>query len=111
MDVKAPLERYAVVTRSKIRTEDIERSVGLIRNSGIGYMFRTTVVPGLVGEEDILKISKWLSGSKVFQIQQFSPLHTLDPDFANLKPFGPTEIQKMADIARPYFSEVRVEGV
>jgi len=111
MDVKASLERYAVVTRSKIRTEDIERSVELIRNSGIDYMFRTTVVPDLVGEEDILKISKWLSGSTVFQIQQFSPFHTLDPEFANLKPFGPAEIQKMADIARPYFSEVRVEGI
>lgn len=111
MDIKAPLERYAEVVRSKVRTETIERGVEIVRNSGIPYMFRTTVVPDLVGDEDILKISKWLRGSSIFQIQQFSPLNTLEPGYEKIKPFGLAEIQKMADVARPYFSEVRVEGV
>jgi pyruvate formate lyase activating enzyme len=110
MDVKAPLERYAEVTRSKADPDAVARSARLIRNSGLGHMFRSTVVPGLVGEDDILKISKWLGGPGIFQIQSFSPVNTLDPAFGTIKPFGPNEIQKMAASARPFFSEVRVEG-
>lgn len=110
MDVKAPLERYAEVTRSGVPTSEIERSVQVIRHSGLDYLFRTTVVPGLVGAEDILKISRRLEGSPVFQIQQFSPANTLDPEFRNIKPYSRGEIQEMAEIARPFFAEVRIEG-
>jgi len=111
MDIKAPLERYAEVARAKVDPADIERSVRLVRDSGIPYVFRTTVVPGLVGESDIEKISRWLDGSDVFQIQQFSPTNPLDPELAKLKPFNPAEVRTMAEIARPHFGEVRVEGV
>ena len=111
MDVKAPLERYVEVTRAKVDPAAIERSVRLIRTAGVTYVFRTTVVPGLVAEEDIAKISRWLDGAAVFQIQQFSPRNTLDPDFAKLKPFDPAEIRRMADVAKDYFLDVRVEGI
>jgi pyruvate formate lyase activating enzyme len=111
MDIKAPLERYQEVTRSMVKTEDIERSAEFVRTSGLSYMFRTTVVPGLVGEDDILKISLWLSGSKTFQIQQFSPLNTMDEAYRIVQPFGREEIHNMAELARPHFAEIRVEGV
>lgn len=111
LDVKAPLERYQEVTRSKVKADDIERSLRLIVNSGLEYLFRTTVVPGLVGKDDIARICRWLSGARIFQIQQFSPTNTLDPEFVNIKPYGRDEIQEMADIAKPHFLEVRMEGV
>jgi pyruvate formate lyase activating enzyme len=111
MDVKAPLERYQEVTRSRVKTMDIERSAEFVKTSGLNYMFRTTVVPGLVGEDDILKISLWLSGSKTFQIQQFSPVNTMDEALRIVKPFSREEIHNMAQLARPHFDEIRVEGV
>jgi pyruvate formate lyase activating enzyme len=111
MDVKAPPERYAEVTRSKVDPADIERSARLVRTAGVTYMFRTTVVPGLIGEEDIVKIGQWLEGAAVFQIQQFSPRTTLDPDYAKLKPFPLDDIRRMAEAAKPFFLDVRVEGV
>lgn len=111
MDVKAPVERYAAVTRSKVNTETIERSVQVLRDSRLSSMFRTTVVPGLVGDDDVLRIARWLSGSPVFQVQQFSPLRTLDPEFAKITPYKPEEIRRMAEIAGPYFGEVRIEGI
>ncbi len=111
MDVKAPLERYQDVTRSKVRPEEVARSAEIIRASGLNYMFRTTVVPGLVGEEDIRKISRWLGGSTVFQIQQFSPVNTIDGDFEKIQPFAREELCNMAELARPHFGEVRIEGV
>jgi pyruvate-formate lyase-activating enzyme len=94
-----------------VNTETIERSVQVLRDSRVSSMFRTTVVPGLVGEDDILTIARWLSGAPVFQIQQFSPLRTLDPAFAKVAPYKPEEIRRMAEIAKPHFGEVRIEGI
>jgi len=111
LDIKSSPDRYAEVTRSKVDPSDVDRSVRIVRDSGRPCLFRTTVVPGLVGDEDIRKISDWLSGSAVYQLQQFSPANTLDPDYGKIKPFGPADIRRMADIARPHFSEVRVEGI
>ena len=111
MDVKAPLARYQEVTRAAVNEEDIVRSVDIIKNSGLGYVFRTTLVPGLVGPEDIKKICQMLNGAKIYQLQQFIPLNTLDSHYLQKKPYRREEIQGLAKIAEPYFSEVRIEGV
>lgn len=111
MDVKAPLERYQEVTRSKVKEEDIARSIDIIMDSGLEYVFRTTVVPGLIGLEDIEKISQMLRGAKVFQLQQFVPINTLDSEYIRKKPYTREEIMDFARKAELYFPEVRVEGV
>jgi len=111
MDVKAPPARYPEVTRSKVAPQDISRSTEIILASGLNYLFRTTVVPGLVGEDDILGIARWLAGSRVFQIQQFSPVNTLESGYERIRPFSREDIRHMEELARPYFGEVRVEGV
>ena len=111
MDVKAPLKRYQEVTRATVNEEDIVRSVDIIKNSGLEYVFRTTLVPGLVGPEDIKKICEMLEGAKIFQLQQFVALNTLDSHYLQKKPYRREEVQGLAKIAEPYFSEVRVEGV
>ena len=40
----------------------IQRSIDIIRNSGIDYEFRTTVVKGIHTEEDFEDIAQWLAG-------------------------------------------------
>lgn len=111
MDVKAPLKRYQEVTRAAVNEEDIVRSMDIIKNSGLGYVFRTTLVPGLVGPEDIKQICQMLNGAKIYQLQQFIPLNTLDSHYLQKKPYRREEVQGLAKIAEPYFSEVRIEGV
>jgi pyruvate formate lyase activating enzyme len=111
MDVKSPLRRYKQVTRSEVVEADISRSIEIIRKSALPHTFRTTVVPGLVGEEDLLEIAELLKGVRVFQIQQYSPRHTIDRNYLQIKPYSREEIEGMAELLRPYFSEVRVEGV
>lgn len=111
MDVKAPLARYQEVTRATVNEEDIVRSVDIIKNSDLGYVFRTTLVPGLVGPEDIKKICQVLEGANIFQLQQFVPLNTLDSQYLQKKPYRREKVQGLAKIAEPYFSEVRIEGV
>ena len=99
------------MTRSPAVFEDIGRTLDLIRETGIATLFRTTVVPGLVGAEDVRSIARLLSGAPVYQIQAFSPFNTLDPEMAKVKPYGRGEILEMAAIAQPHFGEVRVEGI
>jgi pyruvate formate lyase activating enzyme len=111
MDVKAPLERYSKVTGVEVKKEDILRSIDIVKNSGLQYVFRCTVVPGLIGPEDIEKISLLIKGAEIFQLQQFVPLNPLDSDYLEKKPYTREEVQKFAKIAESYFSEVRVEGV
>lgn len=111
MDVKAPLEKYEEVVRSKVKTENIKRSIEIIKNSGLEYIFRTTVVPGLVDKEDIKKIGEMLKGAKIFQIQQFMPNNTLDSHYRQKRPYTREEIHGFAKIAELYFKEVRIEGV
>ncbi len=111
MDIKAPLRRYVQVVRVPVREEDIRRSIEVIRAAGIPHLFRTTVVPGLVGEEDLLEIAALLQGAPVFQVQQFSTRNPIDPGYLHIKPYKIDEIDRMTKIIKPYFGEVRVEGV
>lgn len=111
MDIKAPLERYNAVTRSAVAEADIVRSIGLIKNSGLEYMLRTTVVPGLVGPEDVLTIARQVGGARLYQVQQFFPQDAIDPRYRHVPPYRREEVLAMADSVRPYFDEVRVEGV
>lgn len=110
MDIKAPLERYRDVTRSTIDVEKIVRSVDLLRSSGIRHHFRTTVVPGLVGRDDVVKIGEWLRGEDRYLIQQFVPQTTIDPAYLGVKPFRRTELEEIVAAVRPYFGEVGIEG-
>jgi pyruvate formate lyase activating enzyme len=111
MDIKAPLERYQEVTRSRVAVESISDSIDIIKKSGLGHIFRTTVVPDLIGAEDIEKISRMLDGAEVFQLQQFVPSNTLDSEFLQKKPYKRDVIEEFANIARSHFPEVRVEGI
>lgn len=110
MDIKAPLERYSEIAGVAVRGEDIARSVEIIRGSGLKSLFRTTVVPGLLGREDIRKIGVWLEGAEVFQLQQFVPHDTIDPAYLEVRPYPREEFIILQEIARPFFKEVRVEG-
>jgi pyruvate formate lyase activating enzyme len=111
MDIKAPLERYREVTGSKVKADDIARSASILRDSGLPHLFRTTVVPGLIGVEDIEAIGRWLEGAAVYQVQQFSPVGTLDAEYRRIKPYSRDEVKRLADAARPFFKDVLIEGI
>ena len=111
MDVKAPLERYPEVTGSKVKEKEIARCIDIVKNSGLEYVFRTTVVPDLIGSEDIKKIGQMLNGAKIYQLQQFVPVNPIDSEYLKKKPYTREVIQEFAKIAEPYFSEVKIEAV
>jgi len=74
MDIKASLENYEKVCNTKLDLERTKLSVDLIKNSGVDYEFRTTVVPGLHTEEEFKKVAEWLNGSQRYVLQKYEEI-------------------------------------
>ena len=108
MDIKAPIDKYAEVANAPVDIRKIEESINTIRGSGIEYEFRTTVLPKLLSEEDMLKIGKWLEGSRSYAIQQFRPINTLDPSYKQEKPYPREELERFKKLLEPYFDKVEL---
>ena len=81
MDLKAPLERYGEVTKTKTDEQRIRKSISLIMGSGVDYEFRTTAVKSLLGPADLEQIGRLIPGAKRFVLQKFVPTKTLDRDY------------------------------
>jgi len=116
LDIKAPLawERYKVA--AGIDDEDLFRRVKesieilLKPDSGVDYEFRTTAVPGLVKEEDILEIARQIKRAKRYVLQQFLPSITLDKQYEQLKPYSKEMLEKMRKKAGDYVEICQVRG-
>ena len=108
MDIKAPMQRYEDVAKARVSKDDLQLSIDIIRNSGIGYEFRTTVVPILHTVDDMVSIGRWLQGSKRYVLQQFRPGNNLSEDFSGTKPYEEKTLKEMAEKVRPYFGEVEI---
>jgi pyruvate formate lyase activating enzyme len=108
MDIKTSLEKYGQATNSKIDAKNIKKSVELIKNSGIDYEFRTTVVPGLVEKEDIEKIGKWLRGAKKIALQQFQNKRVLDKNFREIQPYSDEALNEFKEVLGKNIKEVEL---
>ena len=111
MDIKAPIEKYAEVANVPVDLRKIEESVGVIRSSGVDYEFRTTVLPRLLSEADMMKIGQWLKGSRKYAIQQFRSVKTLDASYARERPYSAQDLRNLAEKLKQFFGEVEVRGV
>jgi len=102
MDVKGPIEKYQEIVGREIDLEKIKQSVELIKNSGVDYEFRTTIVPGLHVIEDMVRVGEWLNGAKKYYLQQFRAQITLDKKFENVVPFSDEEMMEFKDAVKSY---------
>lgn len=100
LDVKTSIEKYSFVGAKD--TVELMRSIETLKAGKVEYEFRTTVVPGLVDEEDITSIGETVKGAKNYALQQFIPGDTLNQDYKNLKPHPLETLEKMAETLRKY---------
>ncbi|MBI4101631.1 MAG: anaerobic ribonucleoside-triphosphate reductase activating protein [Candidatus Nealsonbacteria bacterium] len=108
MDIKAPFSpKYKEVTGGD-DLEKIRESARLIKNSGVDYEFRTTVVPGIHVKEDILQIAKDISPAKRYYLQNFRPEKTLDPEMEKVKPYSNEFLLEIQKAISPFFEICRV---
>lgn len=111
MDVKAPPEKYPLLAgRADVDVALVQRSIGLLRDSGVLYEFRTTVVPGLLDMGDVEAIARWVAGAWRYVLQQFRPLNTLDPALEAVSPYPMARLREMAGQAKRWVEQVVVRG-
>lgn len=112
MDIKAPLEEYEKVTKTKVDKKAIQKTINLLMESNIDYEFRTTVVPGLFDEKDAEEIGKWLKGAKKFCIQQFRNIDkTLDPEFQKIGSYNIGKLEEFKKIISRNIKNVEIRGI
>lgn len=110
MDIKAPFEKYPLLTGVKADIKKIKSSINVLMNSNIGYEFRTTVIPTMLSENDILEIAKAVKGAKKYVLQQFVPTNVRDEKLRKIPPYEPEVLEKIAAVARQYVSCVKVRA-
>ena len=110
MDIKNSPARYAETCGlSSVRFSDFEKSVELIRTSGLPYEFRTTVVKEFHQKEDFVAIGEWLKGSSLYALQAFKDSGNLIQP--GLSGYSKDELLAFRDLLSPYFAEVLLRGV
>ena len=73
MDLKAPLEKYALITGTDTNPEILTRAMDIIRKSGLAYEFRTTYDKEVLTDGDIEALKK-LTGNIHYRVQECLPV-------------------------------------
>jgi len=112
MDIKAPPGKYALLAgRDGLDVGRVARSIALLRDGEGTYEFRTTVVPGLLVEQDVGEIARWIEGAERYVLQQFRPQGTLDPGLEAVSPSSRDHLQQMAMRAEQWVQHVTLRGL
>lgn len=97
MDIKAPLraDAYERYSGRPIAIRVIERSIRALAASGLQVEFRTTVVPGLLVEDDLVEIASLLPPGIPYLLQGFRPVEVLDPRLRDVVPYSEETLEAM----------------
>jgi pyruvate formate lyase activating enzyme len=100
MDLKAPLdERYDEAAGVKVPLGNLKESIDIISAFGDAYEFRTTLVPGLIGKEEIGLIASAVEGARRLVLQRFVPENSLDKELRGAVPFEDSFVTDLLEIA------------
>jgi len=97
MDIKAPLNEvsYARAIGRTGYLDNVKLSLKILRTSNITYTLRTTVVPTLHSEEDIMTLARQLVADPDWRLQNYKPANALNPAFRDIAPFTPNEFEHL----------------
>lgn len=110
MDIKAPKEKYKEATGAKIDIKQIQKSIDILKKGEVDYEFRTTMIPKLLGKEDVIEIVQWIGPAKKYCLQNFQKERdTVNPEFKGINPCLKEYLSDIQNIISPYFEicEVR----
>ncbi|MDR2737324.1 MAG: anaerobic ribonucleoside-triphosphate reductase activating protein [Puniceicoccales bacterium] len=101
MDIKHSFAKYGEIVGVEIDVERIKLSIDLIKNSGVDYEFRTTIVPQFHGQDDIKSIALQISGARRFALQKFVPDHAINKNLTGANSiFDPENEKILRDVVK-----------
>ncbi|MFH0796077.1 MAG: anaerobic ribonucleoside-triphosphate reductase activating protein [Candidatus Omnitrophota bacterium] len=124
LDIKAPLEEEKYCLAAGLGTKEVQdtlanviQTIDLLLALTVEYELRTTVAPGILTEEDFLKIGRFVKGRskegvlpKRYAIQNFFPAPTINPEFSTKEPWLPERIKGLKEKLQPFFQEVLIRS-
>jgi pyruvate formate lyase activating enzyme len=109
MDIKACFDDYPKATGIDVDVSKIKESIELIKNSGIDYEFRTTIVPTIHTKESIIQMAREISPAKKYFLQAFhGEKETIDPELSNSKPFSEEELKEIIKEVNNLFEVIKI---
>lgn len=112
MDIKAPKERYPeVIGGVDIDVTRMAKTVEILKESDIDFEFRTTIVPGLLKKEDIVKIAHWIGPGGKYYLQNFRAEKTIDPKFAKLRPYSDDYLKEIKEAVSSFFDVCEIRNI
>ena len=99
---------YNFATGVNVDLDKIRRSINLIKNSGVDYEFRSTIVPGVHTREDIIQMAKDIGPAKKYYLQNFRPGKNINPEFEKLKQYPDEFLQKILQEISPLFEICKI---
>ena len=110
IDIKNSPSKYALTAGlDTLDLAPLERSIELLKTSGVDYEFRTTVVNPLHEKEDFEEIGKWLEGSKKYFLQQF--VDSGDVLSEGMSAYDEQTVRDFLEVARKYIPAAEVRGI
>lgn len=110
MDVKNRPEKYALTCGVQhVDLTKPERSMALLKNSGIDYELRTTVIGGFHTLEDIEAICRRIEGAPRYYLQAFKDSGILKEGSG--APLPEETMLAMRDLARKYVPVCELRGI
>lgn len=107
MDIKTSLSEYEKLVKVKVSQDNLWKSIKAIKESGIEHEFRTTLVEGLISEENIYEIGRELIGNSRYYLQNFVKSHHLDESFQSESGFSQAKLTRI--VSKLQASGIKVE--
>jgi len=109
MDIKGSTATYSNICAYP-NTKVIQQSIEIIKNSGLPYEFRTTVLPYFHKLKDFEGIGEMISGAELYTIQGFRSQITLNPDLKGEAAFTFSQLNEISKIMAPYVEKVVIHA-
>lgn len=110
MDIKNCPEKYGVtVGVDNFDVTPIEKSIELLKNSGVDYEFRTTVTANFHTLDDIERLARWIQGAPRYYLQNFEDSGNLID--GSCRGVSRDEMREMLKIAQKYIPGAELRGM
>ena len=112
VDVKCAFEKYKSITNydgEEIR-KNIPELINYCKKNNVFIECRTTFIPDLMDENDIIEISNTVKDCDLYTIQQFDREHAWKEEYKQMREPTTNELVELGKIAKKYIKNVVVKS-
>lgn len=112
VDIKTSPEKYSDLAKVDVDFIKIISTVEILKNSGIDYELRSTIIPGYLDRGDLESISVKTGRVKRYALQQFVPGNShIDEKFSEIHPYKRSEVMALREYVLSFADECVLRGI